>query len=65
MTVYLMISLPKYRIYTVYIWFWPTLGVSLPHIQTAHLMHVHWQVGCRQSEAEGGEVMSSPAMTLK
>jgi hypothetical protein len=26
-TVFLMISLPKYRIYTVHIWFWPTLGV--------------------------------------
>jgi len=24
MTVYFVISLQKYRIYTVYIWFWPT-----------------------------------------
>ena len=25
MAIYLVISLPKDRIYTVYIWFWPTL----------------------------------------
>ena len=29
MTVYLVISCPKYRIYTVYIWFWPTLLLTL------------------------------------
>jgi len=28
MTVYLVISLPKYRIYTVYIGFWPTLQMK-------------------------------------
>ena len=31
MTLFLVLSLPKYRIYTVYIWFWPTLcmhGIS-------------------------------------
>jgi hypothetical protein len=27
LTVYLMISLPKYRLYTVYIWFWLSLRV--------------------------------------
>ena len=32
MTVYLVISLPKYRIYTVYIWFWSTLCMCL-HIR--------------------------------
>jgi len=25
MTIYLVIALPKYRIYTAYKWFWPTL----------------------------------------
>ena len=29
MTVYLVTSLPKCRIYTVYIWFWPTLLMCL------------------------------------
>jgi len=29
MTVYLVIFLPNYRIYTVYIWFWPTLVMYL------------------------------------
>ena len=32
MTVYLVISLPTYRIYTVYIWFWPTLAKSCIHV---------------------------------
>jgi hypothetical protein len=27
MTIYLVISLPKYRVYTVNIWFWLTLRV--------------------------------------
>ena len=27
MTVYMVISLPKYRICTVYIWLWPTLRI--------------------------------------
>jgi len=28
MTVYLVVFLPKYRVYTVYIWFWPTLRMT-------------------------------------
>jgi len=38
MTVYLVISLPKNRIYTVYIWFWPTLNINGVHTHT-HTNH--------------------------
>jgi len=31
MTVCMVISLPKYRIHTVYIWFWPTLQMWSAH----------------------------------
>ena len=40
MTVYLVISLPKYCIYTVYKWFWPTLhmNVSVSDVKMAELV---------------------------
>ena len=34
MTVYTVISLPQIPLYTVYIWFWPTLLTYMhPHVQ--------------------------------
>jgi hypothetical protein len=38
MTVCLVIFLPKYRIYTVYIWFWPTLDMCLSFFTQTRLI---------------------------
>jgi len=58
MTVYLVIFLPEYRKYTVYIWFWPALRMNIKPTSS------YLEPRVRTSQRQTGPTALTPASGL-